>query len=198
MMILEWVFASESLLASSPTLDELIETERHFNEVLKAYWVAENYLTFNWWVLILLSIVPAVIWWKFVDKSRIFEIVTFGLFLGNIAIILDSIGSTALVWYYPVRISPYLFPQLYPFDISLVIIPFMFVYQWARDNDTKFYVYTVLVSAFNSYFAEAVTIWIGIYKEFTWTSSKSFFIYIALGILCRLIIKFMKRAALKD
>jgi hypothetical protein len=115
------------------------------------------------------------------------------LFYGVAAIILDSIGGYALVWTYSVRLTPYLSPQFYPYDIGIVIIPYMLVYQNWGSNFKMFLLFTGLLSAFLAFISEPFMELLNIYKEITWKHIYSFPIYWTLGLVCWLIIKQFKK-----
>jgi hypothetical protein len=176
----------------SISLDELLKAEGNYHEVLRSYWYENNFLKARWWFLITLSIVPAIIWWIEVDKKKLIENTAFGLFYGVAAIFLDSIGSNAMVWTYPVRLTPYLNPQLYPYDVGVVIIPFMLVYQRYSYSFKKFFAATGLLSLFLAFVAEPGMVWLDIYMELTWKHIYSFPIYWLLGLICWVIIKKFK------
>lgn len=175
------------------TFEQLVDIEKKFYEALHTYWYEQNYLTPKWWLLVSLSVIPPILWWIIVSKKRIIEITTYGLFYGLAAIILDSIGSNALVWAYPVRLTPYLHPQLYPYDIGVVIIPFMLIYQKWSNNFKKFLIYTALLSLYLSFIGEPFMEWLGIYQEITWKNMYSFPIYWLLSIICWCIIQYFKK-----
>ncbi|MBP1949255.1 CBO0543 family protein [Virgibacillus litoralis] len=146
----------------------------------------------------MLSILPAIIWWILVNKKRIIEITAFGLFYGVAAIILDSIGSNALAWTYPYILSPYLRPQLYPYDVGVVIISFMFCYQLWSNNSKKFFLFSGLLAAFLAFVAEPIMVWLGLYKTIYWKHIYSFPIYWLLGIICWGIIMYFKKLEQKQ
>lgn len=177
----------------SVNLDELLETEKLFYDTLQNYWKVHNYLTLKWWFLVALSVASPITWFKLVDKKRITEITAFGLFYGIAAVILDSIGSNMMVWTYPVRLTPYLYPQLYPYDIGIVIIPFMLIYQRWGFTFKKFFLVSGLLSAFLAFIAERFMEWLGIYKEITWDHLYSFPVYWLLSLICWTIIKLFKK-----
>jgi hypothetical protein len=172
--------------------DEVLKVEKDFYQILKSYWYQDNYLTPKWWFIIGLSVIPPFIWWKLLDKKHGTEIIAYGLFYGVAAIILDTIGSNAMVWTYPVRLSPYLYPQVYPYDVGCVIIPFMLLYQKWSKNFKKFFLLTGALSLFLAFVAEPVMEWFGIYKGIIWKHLYSFPIYWLLGLICWAIIKRLK------
>ncbi|SDQ08332.1 hypothetical protein SAMN05216232_0457 [Virgibacillus subterraneus] len=184
---------NELILLNSISLPQLIEAHREFSDTFKAYWHQNVFLTPRWWFLIMLSILPAIIWWILVNKKRIIEITAFGLFYGVAAIILDSIGSNALAWTYPYILSPYLRPQLYPYDVGVVIISFMFCYQLWSNSFKKFFLFSGLLAAFLAFVAEPIMVWLGFYKAIYWKHIYSFPIYWLLGIICWGIITYFKK-----
>lgn len=177
----------------SISLDQLLEEEKHFYQTLQSYWFEHNYLTIKWWVLVILSILCPIVWLIIVDKKRITEITAFGMFFGIIAIFLDSIGSNAMVWTYPVRLTPYMYPQMYPYDVGIIIIPFMFVYQLTGVNFKRFFISTGLLALLIAFVAETTMEKLDMYMEITWRNIYSFPIYWAIGLFCWCIIKIFKR-----
>lgn len=192
MEIIEHILSFHTYILGAISLDEVIEAEKKYHALLKNYWHHSNYLTWRWWFLVILSILPAIVWWFVVDKRNIIEITAYGLFYGVAAIILDSIGSNAMVWTYPVRLSPYINPQLYPYDVGVVIIPFMLIYQKWGGSFKSFLIATGLLSCFLSFIAEPSMEWLGIYKEYTWKHIYSFPVYWVLGLVCWKIISEFK------
>lgn len=191
---------SQSLISHLATISfhEFLEAEEQYHEILKSYWHTQNYFTLKWWFLIALSIIPAILWWVIVDKKNLVEITAFGLFYGVAAIILDSIGSNAMVWAYPVRLSPYINPELYPYDVGVVIIPFMLVYQKWKSSFRSFFFATGLLSLFLAFIAEPAMVWMGIYFQIIWKHVYSFPIYWMLGLICWFIINRFKALEQKN
>ncbi|MDP4086870.1 MAG: CBO0543 family protein [Bacillota bacterium] len=185
-------------LLNSISLDEVLKEEKKYYHALHTFWKESNYLTPRWWLLVILSVLPPIIWWKFVDKKNITETTLFGLFFGVAAIILDSIGSNAMFWIYPVRLTPYLNPQFYPYDVGIVIIPFMLVYQHCRNEFKKFILYAGCLSTFLAFLAEPFMEYLQIYKEFAWKNIYSFFIYWILSNICWLVSKGFKKLEQKQ
>lgn len=175
------------------SLNELMDLEKNFNSSLLTYWRENNFLSYQWWLLVSLCIIPPIIWFKLVKKMRITEITLVGLFYGILAIILDAIGSFAQLWFYPVRLTPYLHPQLYPYDICILVIPYMLVYQRWGNNFKKFFLFSGLLSAFQAFLGEPFMEWLKIYKELTWKHIYSFPVYWVLGLFCWLLIMHFKK-----
>lgn len=60
------------------TNNDLIEISFKYKEATLEYWFDNTFLRWEWWVLIALTIIPWIVWWKFVDKKRIYELLTYG------------------------------------------------------------------------------------------------------------------------
>lgn len=200
MIDLALIYEISSILTIGGTVpvDQLIEIEKTFYTELNSFWRQYNLFTLRWWFLVVLSIFPPIIWWLLVDKKRIIEITAFGLFFGVAAILLDSIGSNLLLWVYPIRLTPYLYPQLYPYDVAIIIIPFMLVYQKWGNSFKQFFVSAGLTSAFVAFIGETSMAWLNIYKQLTWKHYYSFPIYWLLALLCYGIIRYLKKAEQKS
>jgi hypothetical protein len=56
------------------------------------HWIHYDLLTWKWWILLILTIVPWFIWFKIVEKKRVHEILAFGLIISILAVLLDTIG----------------------------------------------------------------------------------------------------------
>ncbi|KAA0548431.1 hypothetical protein FZW96_07610 [Bacillus sp. BGMRC 2118] len=181
------------IMSHSIPVDELIRMEQTSYDSLQSFWREHNLYTWRWWLLVVLSILSPIVWWVFSDKKRITEITAYGLFYGVSAIILDTIGNNLLAWVYPVRLTPYLYPQLYPYDVGIVIIPFMFIYQRWGDHFKKFFIFSGLQSAFLAFIAERLMEYLNIYQEITWKNIYSFPIYWLLAIVCWGIITRFKK-----
>lgn len=175
------------------TFTDVLEAEKNFYNAVHTHWKQHNFLTARWWFLVALSIIPVWIWWKFVNKKRLTEITAFGLYYGVAAIILDSIGSNLLLWAYPVRITPYLYPQMYPYDVGVIIIPYMLVYQKWGDHLNAFIISSGIISLLVAFVAEPGMVWLGMYQQFTWKHIYSFPIYWLLALICRTILTYFKK-----
>lgn len=161
-------------------IKELIELTGKINDVRNDYWFKEVIFSFNWWLLLLLTIIPWFLWWKAVDKKRIIEILFYGSLISIYSILLDEIGSYFSLWIYKYQLVP-ISPRLNPIDLTVMPITYMFVYQFLKK--WKSFLIAQLILAFGAAFiAEPVFIWLGIYKPLNWQLYYSFIIYFALGV----------------
>ncbi|WP_235998326.1 hypothetical protein [Heyndrickxia sporothermodurans] len=81
--------------------------------------MAKNeFLTWEWWILVVFLVVPWVIWAKLVKRYIILEILLFGTIIIITTTLLDVVGAQYSFWDYPLH-SYLLFPG-----------PFLLIFQW--------------------------------------------------------------------
>ncbi len=145
-----------------------------------------------WWMLLGLAVVPLIIWWKLVDKKRLFEISMFGLLLGLTATFLDVIGTDYGLWVYRVHMLPET-AVLVPVDFVVLPVIQMYVYQrcpkWG-----KYLLFSLLSAAVQSFAAEPLAVLIGQYKLVRWNILYSFPIYLAMDVIIKWIAGRFKKA----
>ncbi|WP_332697843.1 CBO0543 family protein [Halalkalibacter lacteus] len=172
------------------------EMEQHIkelNQMMNEEW--QNFVfSGEWWILLILSIVPWFLWWRIVDKKRITEILLFGFFVIIIATFLDVVGWNNSRWFYPNTLLALCTP-LFPIDYTLLPILFMLLFQYFS-KWKSFVVAAFLMSAVFSFILEPLSEWMNIYKELKWKNTYSFPIYIIIGLavkwLVEKIIRFQK------
>lgn len=179
-------------MTMSPSFEEVLEAKKHFALLHKEYWLYENLWTWQWWLILFVSIAPWFLWWKLLDKKRLFEILTFGLMLLSISVVLDIIGDKHLAWAYPMSLHWTLTPPLKPYDITIIPVTYMLVYQYCH-SWRSFFVGMVIVSTVFAFIAEPFLIWIDVYMELTWKHIYSFPIYIFIGLLAKWVVDKLTR-----
>ena len=157
--------------------DELEQIHEHLVELRLEYWLSHNLFTFQWWLLVIVFIVPWFIWWKYVDKKRISSILLFGTLLMLLVIMLDVLGVEGGLWSYPYQLL-YLLPRLIPIDQGIIIVAHMFLYQYFPKWKGFIIANTIMALLF-SFFFEPLTVWLGIYRIENWRYIYSLPIYIA-------------------
>lgn len=168
---------------SYATYHEIQEIRRVLKEATNEYWLHTELFQFNWWVSLVLTVLPWFMWWKLVDKARIFEILTYGLLVGIVSITLDTIGVNLVWWGYPDKLLP-MMPPLFPFDITLVPIINMLLYQYFS-TWKSFIKAKIAVAAVYSFIFEPIVTKLGLYQLHTWKYWYSFPVYIIMAISLR-------------
>jgi hypothetical protein len=166
---------------------EINQARDNLEALVIQQWKREIVFTWEWWLLIALTIVPLVLWWRIVDKQRAHEIAFYGCMINIMAIILDDFGIHLSWWGYPVNLLPML-PPLITADSILVPIAFMIGYQLFSSNWRTFLIANAIIGAFIAFVAEPIFVWIGYYQLITWKLGYSFLFYIAASSLARLVV----------
>jgi hypothetical protein len=171
-------------------IDEIIKLKLQLRSLSIQHYLATEVFSWVWWVGIAFVILPFLVWCKVVDKKRLLEICVFGLVVNVSATCLDVVGTSLVLWEYPVHILPRI-PLLFPVDYVIVPIGFMLIYQKCP-NWWKFLATSAIAAAALAFAAEPFAIWIGEYKPISWKLIYSFPIYILIASFARLLTEWFK------
>jgi hypothetical protein len=172
--------------ASYPTYEEVQQVRKILSDVSREHWINDEFMTWRWWVLLGLTLVPLLIWWKIVDKNRAQEIALYGCLIGLLCAIVDNIGTELLWWGYPDKLFQ-MIPPLFPADLVLVPVSMMLVFQFFFEFK-RFMIANAVLAGFMAYICEPIFIWIGYYELYSWSLTYSFLFYIAAAILARWLV----------
>ena len=168
---------------NSEMIAQIIQSKIIYRHLSIEHWVKYELFTWQWYIGVACLVIPLLLWWKLVDKRRIFEISTFGLLVIILATFLDVTGSELVLWNYPIRILPQI-PLLFPVDFIIVPITYMLIYQhysaWKQ-----FLLASTIVALALAFVAEPLAVYIKQYQLISWHYVYSFPIYITLAILSK-------------
>jgi len=170
-----------------PSTPELAEMVRLLSKARMDHWLADGLGTWRWWVLLIILIIPWFIWYKYVDKKKLHEIILFGTIIIISDITLDEIGFELSLWHYPIDVIP-LFPRLTSIDYTAIPVIKMVLYQYFPTWKSFFWAMVAMATVF-SFIAEPLIVKLGFYTVLKWNYIYSFFIYIASGLCARWIVK---------
>lgn len=170
-----------------PTFAELINIQLHYFHLEQEIWMKEHVFSYQWWFLVLLTIIPWIFWWKIVDKKRVPEIISFGIIISMLSANMDMMGISFQAWHYPIKLHWTFSTPTAPFDISLLPVIYMICYQYGN-NWKSFIIGVLLISLFFT-LGEYVFKFMGIYKENTWKSIYSLPIYSLNAMFARWLIR---------
>jgi hypothetical protein len=171
---------------SNPSLEQILELGRVLRDARLQYWLNHTFLTWEWWVLVALTLIPWLIWWRFVDKKRVQEILLYGFSIALCTLVIDIIGSNLQWWYYPHEIFKVM-PPLVPVDLTVVPVSMMVVYQYSR-TWRSFLINNTIFAFIATYIGESFFIWLGAYVRITWSYFGSLLFYIIAGVISRWIV----------
>ncbi|WP_442599834.1 CBO0543 family protein [Neobacillus sp. D3-1R] len=168
-------------------MQELINLTRKLAEKRNEYWLENVIFTYQWWILLSLTILPWLLWWKWVDKKRVIEIFLYGSLISLYSILLDDIGSHFILWIYQYQLFP-ISPRLNPIDLTIMPVTFMVVYQYFKR--WKSFLIAQMILAFGAAFiAEPLFSSVDIYHILNWKLVFSFVIYLLLGIGNKIVVE---------
>lgn len=163
---------------------------------LREYWFNYTFLTWEWWLLVFLLLVPWVIWLKIVDCKRIFEILTFGFMVMVVSLVLDTAGVEFDLWDYRHQFVPF-FDVLIVYDFSVMPVVYMVAYEYFNDWK-KFVVVFIIIAAIFAFVAEPLLVELTLYQLFKWEYYYSFPIYIGIAVILKGVMAAFKRKMSKS
>jgi hypothetical protein len=152
--MLEWV----TLITKNQEkrLDGILEQQEKVVSMWLDYWKEfSGFNTIPFWVIISMLVVPLVIIYFKIDRSKALQIGFFGFNIHTWFTYSDAIAMRMGHVYYPFQIIPVL-PVNFALDASLVPVTFMLVYQWCINNNKNVLLYGVLTSIFFAFLFKPV------------------------------------------
>jgi hypothetical protein len=171
---------------------QIKELNAKSREVWLDYYLNEILFSMQWWIIILSFIIPYIIFWKLVDKSRIKEILFVGVVIGLLSFLLDQIGAGSGLWTYHYTLTPLEREIWDPADFAIIPVFYMLIYQWFQK--WKSYIYAHIVFAFfGAYIGGNIFQWLGIYELLKWKHIYSVPIYFIMGIFIKWLVLKLNR-----
>ncbi|WP_121662002.1 CBO0543 family protein [Metabacillus litoralis] len=173
--------------------DQIVNERKNSTELLNSYWTEySGPSTWQFWLLLLLFLLPLVVTYFKIDRNKAFEIGFYGYSIHILISLGDLYGINMGYWNYPYQIIPSL-PSL-SIDTSLVPVCYLFVYQFTLKNKTKFYLYSVLVSGIFAFVIKPIMVQTGFFKMYQNVNYiHLFLLYLLLFLAARFISYIFKR-----
>ncbi|MDR3564191.1 MAG: hypothetical protein P4N59_22530 [Negativicutes bacterium] len=153
--------------------------------VVYAQW-QEHLFTAQWWFIVAVMAVSYFLWWKYVEKRRLLEILLFGCFIAVTRTVMEDVGVSAGLWSFDVRLVP-LGISLFLNDLTVVPLTFMLVYQYTV-SWKQFLVWSVIAEGLIAFAFHPLLSAIGIYREWNWHNYYSFMIMMGIVFLSRAVL----------
>ena len=168
-------------IINTPLWKNEMKSRINFKDITLQHWFNNCVFSPIWWFMLISVIILWFAWWKLVNKSKLLEIVTYGLFITLISSMLDIIGTEDILWGYPNMLIPLAPPLLFA-DFCVIPIIYMLIYQYF--TTWKSFIIISTISGFlNAYVCEPIAISLQIYQMNNWKHIYSFPIYIIIGLL---------------
>ncbi|WP_339183427.1 CBO0543 family protein [Oceanobacillus sp. FSL W7-1293] len=169
---------------------EVVELLQQYRELRTEYWLHENLFTISWWILFVTTVGIFIVWFIILDKKRIFEIVTYGFFVTAVGVIGDAIGVSLMLWHYPNTLLPV--SQIAEVHTIQMPIIYMLVYQYF--HSWKSFIIASAINAFVfAFMLEPLLVWLQIYELHGWKHIYSFFPYILIAVVFKLVVNKFKK-----
>ncbi|WP_373895183.1 CBO0543 family protein [Virgibacillus sp. CBA3643] len=172
------------------TRQEFVELTQQFRDTQIKYWLSETLFTFSWWVLLVTTIGIFIVWLIILDKTRIFEIITYGFMVTIIALVSDGLGIVLMLWEYNHTLTPLsIVVEIHTLQMPLI---YMIIYQYF--NKWKTFLTAVTINAFVfAFILEPLLVWFQIYELQHWKHIYSFFPYIIIAVVFKYAINKFKQ-----
>lgn len=173
--------------ATYPSYDEIRKIEYKLEEMKEEYWIHHDLFSFQWWLLLVIFILPWIAWWRYADKGRLKEIILFGSLLMLLIGLMDDIGVNLHLWSYPYKLFQ-IIPRLVSVDYGLLIVAHMTIYQLFK-SWRSFLIANLIMAAIFTFICEPLTVWIGIYRLDNWIYIYSFPIYVVKAVFVKWLVQ---------
>lgn len=149
-------------------------------------WKTETLFSIQWWSLIALIAIFYAIWWVIVDKRRLSQIILFGSLVAVGRIVMDIIGTNAVLWSYDIRETPF-FPSPFLHDFTLTPLAFMAVYQYCH-SWKKFLIWTGVLTGIMSFVFFPILLTLGFLKLYNWNFLVAFVLIFGIASFSRWVV----------
>jgi hypothetical protein len=165
-------------------VDRIKEMEQALSKFWMEYWRQySNAGTWQFWVNVILLIVPLLVLYKLLDRKRAFQIGFYGLNIHIWFTHFDSFGTSHGYWEYPYKIMPFL-PVSFTLDASLVPVAFMLVYQWSVNRNRNSYLYLIATGVIFAFILKPVMHALNLFKLYEGTNYFHLFIvYVLVSLI---------------
>lgn len=142
----------------------------------------------NWWFVTITITVSYAIWWKFVDKKRVIEILLFGSFIAVSRVIFDDWGTSSVRWTYIIDLLP-VGISLFLNDLTIVPLAYMLAYQYSP-TWKRYFVTIFILQGISSFAFLPLLIRLGILNIINWHIGYTFVFMIITATIMRAIMLF--------
>lgn len=176
---------------SYPSYEDIQAIREQLFKASMDHWIHHDFLSWKWWLLVGLTVIPWILWWNLVDRRRRQPIFLFGCLMSMFAVILDNLGTDLLWWGYPDKFLPAI-PPLMSADLTLIPVCYMVIYQ-LFPGFKSFLTATVLLGAVLAYIAEPlIFIKLDLYRLNSWKLTYSLLFYVIAALVARFLVRTMK------
>ncbi|WP_026582887.1 hypothetical protein [Bacillus sp. J33] len=167
--------------------DQIVKTGKEVQKALNEYWMEYAlYTSFEYWLLVALLVVPLIILFFKIDKSKIFFMGFYGYSIHMLFSHIDSFAKHSGFLNYPFPLVPML-PGI-ALDSSFIPVTFMLVYQWTINHKKNYYLYMGLASAVLAFVFKPFLAAVGLFRLYGNTNFFHIFVVYLIIILAAKLI----------
>lgn len=181
------------LLLSQAEINELVNnlesmqnTITQLNSQFINLWLKYVILTWQWYLLLCLTIIPWLIWKNLRKKESSDRLFYVAFFVMLISSWLDLLGIELGFWAYHFNVIPF-YPAFIPWDITLLPIFVMIILQYKPK--IKSYIKAAFFSFICSFIFEPIFEYMGLYHHKAWKHYYSLPLYIAIYLTANYLSK---------
>ncbi|MBB3112987.1 hypothetical protein FHS18_005089 [Paenibacillus phyllosphaerae] len=163
---------------SDVTMDDIYNAQKKLGELRWEYWKSEVVFSFQWWLLLVTTILMFAIWFKLTNKGNRHVLVLYVFVTVLLATSLDVLGAELMLWDYPKMLLPW-GARLASVDCMVGLILSLLYEKFTSWRN--FIIAATVTSAFFAFIMEPLTIWLHIYLPYNWKSIYSFPVYIVMS-----------------
>lgn len=154
------------------------------------WWNYINMDSWQFWVMLLILVIPLVLLIFVIDKSKLFLILFYGFSIHMLFGYIDAYGTRNDFWSYPYFLTPF-FTYSVSLDVSLIPVAFLLTYQWTLNKNKNFYLYSLLLSAFFAFIFKPILVAVDLFTLFGKTNYfHLFLIYCLIFLIARIMTNF--------
>ncbi|MCZ8511013.1 hypothetical protein O9H85_00895 [Paenibacillus filicis] len=144
---------------------------------LTSYWERySNIYTWGFWMYTLLMIVPLIVLYYRMDRSKALLLGFYGYSVHMLSTYIDAFGTRNALWSYPFQAIPLLVGS-FALDISFIPVSFILLYQWTLNRGRNYYYYAIVLSAMLGLLFKPALTTFGLFRLYKGTTYVHLFIY---------------------
>ncbi|MFC4102600.1 CBO0543 family protein [Paenibacillus xanthanilyticus] len=170
-------------------LDHIIQSYRETNLDSIHYWLKYSALdSWQFWLTVVLLIVPLVILYFKLDRRRVYQIGFYGFAIHVLGLYVDAIGTNYGFWSYPYKTIPAL-PTSFTLTSSMIPVGFMLMYQWQSGKRINYYLCAAGVSAVFVFIIHPILMWLDLFNMYRGFNYGIMFVnYFTGSVLAKLVL----------
>lgn len=163
---------------------QVYEQIANIHQGKRALWLSDVVFTWEWWLGVVMTILPWVAWGFFRKKESTYRLLTSGFFVIFVTSWLDVIGVTLGLWHYNFDVIP-MMPSYFPWDFTILPVLVISLIQYKPQISPI--IKSVVFAGFCAFIGEPVSQRLRLYDPQHWKSIYSFVIFIIIYLIAHFI-----------